>query len=74
VAGTWDIWLWRASGRNGLEGGLRKMKPEECPKLDECYKVKMILDKDMLDFQYAECIREVCTGCPGPAATDVEGR
>jgi len=32
------------------------MKPEDCPKLDECYKIKMILDKDLLDFQYAESI------------------
>jgi len=47
------------------------VKPEECPKLDECHKVKMVLDKDMLDFQYAECIRQVCTNCPGPAANPV---
>ncbi len=40
------------------------MKPQDCPKLDECYKVKMILDKDLLDFQYAEAIRMVCAKCP----------
>ena len=39
------------------------MKPEDCPKLNECYKVKMILDKDLLDFQYAEAIRAVCANC-----------
>ena len=39
------------------------MKPEDCPKLNECYKVKMILDKDLLDFQYAEAIRAVCAKC-----------
>ncbi len=39
------------------------MKSEDCPKLNECYKVKMILDKDLLDFQYAEAIRAVCAKC-----------
>ena len=39
------------------------MKPEDCPKLDDCYKVKMVLDKDLLDFQYAEAIRSVCANC-----------
>jgi len=39
------------------------VKPEDCPKLDECNKVKMILDKDLLDFQYAEAIRAVCANC-----------
>ena len=39
------------------------MKPEDCPKLNECYKVKMVLDKDLLDFQYAEAIRAVCANC-----------
>ena len=42
---------------------VRKVKPEDCPKLDEWYKVKMILDKDLLDFQYAEAIRAVCANC-----------
>ena len=42
---------------------VRKVKPEDCPKLDECYKVKMILDKDLLDFQYTETIRAVCANC-----------
>ena len=41
------------------------MKPEDCPNLDDCDKVKMILDKDALDFQYAEAIRKVCANCPG---------
>jgi len=39
------------------------VKPENCPKLEECYKVKMILDKDLADFQYAEAIRAVCANC-----------
>jgi len=38
-------------------------KSEVCPKLDECYKVAIILDKDYLDFQYAEFIRSVCANC-----------
>jgi len=39
------------------------MKPEDCPKLDDCPKIKMVLDKDLLDFQYAEAIRAVCAKC-----------
>ena len=39
------------------------MKPEECPELDECRKVKNIFDKDAEDFQYAEAIRKVCARC-----------
>lgn len=35
----------------------------ECEKLNECYKIKMILDKDMLDFQYVDCIKKVCEEC-----------
>jgi len=34
-----------------------------CVKLDECDKIKVILDKDMLDFQYADCIRKTCYLC-----------
>lgn len=36
------------------------MKPENGPKLDKCYKIKMVLDKDLPDFQNAEVIRVVC--------------
>lgn len=39
------------------------MEPEQCAKLDDCPKIKMILDKDLLDFQYAEAIRAVCAKC-----------
>jgi len=39
------------------------MKPEDCSKLDTCFKIEMIRDKAMLDFQYAEAIREVCARC-----------
>ncbi len=39
------------------------MKPEECPELDSCYKIKIILDKDLLDEQYAQAIRAVCAKC-----------
>ena len=48
------------------------MKPEGCPKLNECYKIKMILDKDLLDFQYSEAIRAVCAKCPGPETEQPE--
>lgn len=39
------------------------MKPEDCTKLDTCFKISMIQDKDMVDFQYSEAIREVCAKC-----------
>jgi len=48
------------------------MKPEECPKLDECHRVKMVLDKDIEDFQYAQYIRKVCAGCSGQTSNHIE--
>jgi hypothetical protein len=39
------------------------MKPERCSKLNECYRVKIVLDKEMEDFQLAEYIRKVCANC-----------
>jgi len=34
------------------------MKPEDCPKLNECPKISMVLDKDLAsDWQYAQVIR-----------------
>jgi hypothetical protein len=35
----------------------------DCAKLDSCYKIMIILDKDMLDFQYVDCINDVCGKC-----------
>jgi len=34
-----------------------------CSKIDTCYKIDMIKDKDMLDFQFADAVREVCGKC-----------
>ena len=39
------------------------MKPEECPELDECGKVRIVFDKDVEDVQYVGAIREVCARC-----------
>jgi len=36
---------------------------EFCPNLDECLKIKMVFDKDLLEFQYAEAIKNVCEKC-----------
>ncbi len=47
------------------------MKPEECSKLDGWHKVKMVLDKDIEDFQYDQSIREVCAKCRGLALNRV---
>lgn len=39
------------------------MDPAYCPRLNECSKVRSIMDRDMLFHQYAEAIRKVCSGC-----------
>ncbi len=40
------------------------MKPENCPKLETCSKIVMVMDKDMMNFpQYADSIRAVCGKC-----------
>lgn len=37
---------------------------ENCPKLDTCHKVAMVLDKDLAgDWQYAEVIKQICNKC-----------
>lgn len=51
------------------KGGEWELKPEDCPNLDECYKIKMVLDKDLPDSQCAEAIRAVCANC-----SEVKGR
>jgi len=42
--------------------GIEKL-PENCSKLDHCEKMTMILDKDLLDFQYREAAEAVCGRC-----------
>lgn len=40
------------------------VKPEECPKRNQCSKVARVLDKDLPgDIFYAVLIREVCAKC-----------
>jgi hypothetical protein len=34
-----------------------------CKNLDQCEKVKMVLDKDLLDFQYRDMVLKVCDKC-----------
>jgi len=34
-----------------------------CSKIDNCPKIDIIRDKDILDFQFAECVRVVCGKC-----------
>jgi len=36
---------------------------DKCEELNTCYKIKMVLDKDLQDFQYAVAIRKVCAHC-----------
>ncbi len=35
----------------------------DCTNLDTCPTVRMILDKDLTDFQYQDIIRRICGGC-----------
>jgi hypothetical protein len=35
----------------------------KCKKINECAKVDTILDKDMLEHQYADAIRHCCAIC-----------
>jgi hypothetical protein len=35
-----------------------------CPKIDDCYKVTMVLDQDYsFDWQYASELKKVCHNC-----------
>jgi hypothetical protein len=35
-----------------------------CPKIDDCYKVSMVFDKDYsFDWQYASALKQVCHNC-----------
>ena len=37
-----------------------------CPKINSCYKIAMILDKDLaFDWLYAKVIKTVCDKCKG---------
>lgn len=40
-----------------------KKPPIDCRKFDDCTKIVMVLDKDLLDFQYREAIEEMCHKC-----------
>jgi len=39
------------------------MKAQNCPKLNECLKIRGILDKDAFDFQFVKAIEVVCEKC-----------
>lgn len=41
----------------------KKRMEKVCGKIDDCQKVSMVLDHDMLDGQYAEEIKKVCSNC-----------
>ena len=38
-------------------------KQKLCTKTDNCQKIDMIKDKDMLDFQFVESVKAVCDKC-----------
>ena len=39
------------------------MRPEDCPELDDCAKVRAVLSKDLPEFQKQEAIRDICGKC-----------
>ena len=39
------------------------MKADDCLKLNDCYRIEMILDKDLPDFQYAETYEDCSCNC-----------
>ena len=41
-----------------------------CTKIDNCFKIDIIRDKDMLDFQFVESVRAVCAECPDYKPSD----
>ena len=36
---------------------------DTCPDLDCCYKILMVLDKDILEEQAVEAIKRICERC-----------
>lgn len=36
---------------------------KNCPIVDMCWKIKIVMDKDMPDQLAAKCIRDVCGRC-----------
>ena len=38
-------------------------KTAKCDKVNKCSKIQVILDHDLVDFQYLEAIRHVCARC-----------
>ncbi len=50
--------------QNPLPSGMGNIKAEDCPKLNTCPKIVMVMDKDLAgDWQYAKAIRAVCQAC-----------
>ena len=60
-------------GKSGTDNGIRERREmENCSELNHCYKVQIVLDKDLAgDWQYAEGIRAVCSKCSEKEVRDV---
>ncbi len=41
----------------------QRCKPLDCEKFDECWKINMVRDKDMLDSQYIGIVQNTCIQC-----------
>lgn len=35
----------------------------KCPGVDKCYKISIVMDKDILDEQKAHAIKNICAKC-----------
>jgi len=38
-------------------------KWQKCRKINDCYKIQVLLDKDLLSFQHLEAAEEICNAC-----------
>lgn len=40
-----------------------KIENKVCEKIDHCHKISMVLDHDLLEYQYADAIHKICKEC-----------
>lgn len=53
-------------------GMAKQTKDKLCAKIDNCFKIDILRDKDMLDFQFVESVRAVCAKCPDYEPSNAE--
>jgi hypothetical protein len=61
---AFSYYIFLASGKIELKPEVQEPKMNTCPKIDDCYQVTMVLDKDYaFDWQYASELKKVCHNC-----------